>query len=179
MDAVKPAASSDPSAPTYGVRDPGGRVVTHQPFLVALAGWLLPGAGYWLIGHRARGVTVGVTVVLLFAFGLLVGGVRVLEVPFYDRNGKETNRDLLDEVRAKPWSIAQVMSGSAAIAGGAASVWASTPDAEGVTRGEESHARVNEIAVLYTAVAGMLNLLAVIDSAHRAGRMREREGAAK
>ena len=33
-----------------------------------------------------------------------------------------------------------------------------------------SHARVNEIAVLYTAVAGMLNLLVIIDSAARASR---------
>ncbi len=31
-----------------------------------------------------------------------------------------------------------------------------------------SHSRVNEIAVLYTAVAGMLNLLAMIDASHRA-----------
>ena len=36
--------------------------------------------------------------------------------------------------------------------------------------GAKSHARVNEIGVLYTAVAGMLNLLAMIDAAHRAAR---------
>jgi hypothetical protein len=28
---------------------------------------------------------------------------------------------------------------------------------------------VNELGVLYTAIAGLLNLLAIIDSAHRAG----------
>jgi hypothetical protein len=33
-----------------------------------------------------------------------------------------------------------------------------------------SHARVNEIGTLYTAVAGMLNLLAIIDSAYRSAR---------
>ena len=179
MDAAKPASSSQPSALPYGGRDAGGRVLVHHPALVALAAWIVPGAGYWLIGQRARGVTVWVTVVLLFAFGLLVGGVRVLEVPYYDRNGQATDRSLIDEVRAKPWSIAQVMAGSAAIAGGTASVWASTADAEGRTPGEESHARVHEIAVLYTAVAGMLNLLTVIDSAHRAGRIRERQGVGK
>jgi hypothetical protein len=179
MDAAKPAPSPKPSALAYGSRDPGPRVLTHHPALVALAGWVLPGAGYWLIGQRARGVTVGTTVFLLFALGLLVGGVRVLEVPYYDRNGDPTNRALIEEVRAKPWSIAQVMAGSVAIAGGSAAVWASTADAGGVPPGEESHARVNEIAVLYTAVAGMLNLLAVIDAAHRAGRLRERQGVAK
>jgi hypothetical protein len=34
----------------------------HPPPLVALAGWLLPGAGYWLIGQKVRAVTVGVTI---------------------------------------------------------------------------------------------------------------------
>jgi hypothetical protein len=146
---------------------------------VVLAAWFLPGAGYWLIGQRVRGVIVGVTVILLFVFGLLVGGVRVLEVPYYDRNGQQTNRALIDEVRAKPWSIAQVMAGSVGIAAGWSAVNASKADAGGNSPGEESHARVNEIGVLYTAVAGMLNLLVIIDSGHRAGRIRERQGVAK
>ena len=32
----------------------------------------------------------------------------------------------------------------------------------------KSHSRLWEIGTLYTAVAGMLNLLAIIDSSHRA-----------
>ena len=158
------------------------------PPLVALAAWMLPGAGYWLIGHRARGVTVGVTVLLTFLAGLFIGGVRVLEVPFYDKLGRKVPSDLIAELRAKPWSIAQVMTGPAAIIGGGWSVWAAQPDPSkppldpsrepgpGNPRqpyGADSHARVNEIAVLYTAVAGMLNLLAIIDSSHRAGKMAE------
>jgi len=34
----------------------------------------------------------------------------------------------------------------------------------------QSHSRSWEIGTLYTAVAGMLNLLVIIDSAHRAGQ---------
>ena len=163
----------------YRAKEAGQRPAGPHPLLVALAAWALPGAGYWMVGQRARGVIVGVTVTLLFTFGLLVGGVRVLEVPYYDRNGRPTHRALIEEVRAKPWSIAQVMAGSVAFAGGAAAVSASSADAQGNTPGEESHARVNEIAVLYTAVAGMLNLLVIIDAAHRAGRIRERQGVGK
>jgi len=37
-----------------------------------------------------------------------------------------------------------------------------------------SHARVYEIGVLYTAVAGMLNLMAIIDSAYRASNEGDR-----
>jgi hypothetical protein len=36
----------------------------------------------------------------------------------------------------------------------------------------ETKARLAEIGTLYTAVAGMLNLLTIIDASHRAGRVR-------
>ena len=166
-----------------------------HPLIVALAGWALPGLGYALIGHRGRGITIGVTVVLLFVTGLLIGGVRALEVPTIEREEVQALRleaarngggrvppvpTLGAEIRAKPWSIAQFFNGPVGFVGGYLSAKASTIDrdtylATGTikTPGVESHARVNEIAVLYTAVAGMLNLLAIIDAAHRAGRMLE------
>src|SRR5215213_1327128 len=101
--------------------------VTSPP-LVALAAWLVPGGGYFLLGQRARGLTVGVTVVALFVFGLLIGGVRALEV------------------RAKPWSIAQFLTGPVAIGGAAWSIWAATdPDGDDgdlEPPGALSHARV-------------------------------------
>ncbi len=157
------------------------------PATVGIAAWILPGAGYWLLGHRARGVTVGVSIVLLLFMGILIGGARVIEVPTYDHYGKSVvGTDLTDEIRGKPWSIAQFMTGPIGLAAGALSVYASrpyatpeppgpgdAPDAVNAVRlspGSESHSRVNEIAVLYTAVAGMLNLLVIIDSIHRAGK---------
>jgi len=156
-----------------------------------------------LLGDRARGLTVGITVVVLFVGGLLIGGVRVLEVPGYGPHGRpletvvvrdrqsglredvveetsdENQRDLgwvmrvhpIDEIRNKPWSIAQVMAGPLAVAAGAGAVMASERDvATGLPVGARSHARVNEIGVLYTAIAGMLNLLAIIDASHRAAQ---------
>ena len=38
--------------------------------------WLVPGLGHFLIGHRARGVVFAVTIHLLFALGMLLGGIR-------------------------------------------------------------------------------------------------------
>jgi len=178
-------------------------VSRRSPTTVAAAGWLVPGAGYLLLGDRARGLTVGITVVVLFVGGLLIGGVRVLEVPGYGPHGRpletvvvrdrqsglredvveetsdENQRDLgwvmrvhpIDEIRNKPWSIAQVMAGPLAVAAGAGAVMASERDvATGLPVGARSHARVNEIGVLYTAIAGMLNLLAIIDASHRAAQ---------
>lgn len=146
------------------------------PPVVALAGWLVPGAGYWLIGERARGVVVCVTVLLTFIVGILIGGIRVIDVPGYDNSGtlrltvvegRRTNVAALrarplGEVFAKPWYIGQIFTGPAALAASYASLDAAQ---QGVP---PSTARVFDIGTLYAAVAGMLNLLVMIDAAHRA-----------
>lgn len=169
--------------------------------LVALAAWLLPGAGYWLLGQRARALVVGISIIVLFILGLLIGGVRLIEVPGYgdhglplvvapaDRNGDHlveadpTSPDSngpwvmtshpLEEIRNKPWYIAQVLTGPINLVASWGSVAASKDNASGMPAGYRSHARTNELGVLYTAIAGMLNLLAIIDSASRAGRPQE------
>ena len=182
----------------------------HAPIpVVALAGWLVPGAGYWLLGQRVRAVVIGLTIFALFVAGLLIGGIKVLEVPGYGDHGQPlmvirdtyrgrtqsgedavVNQDRttedndsrsigwvmqvhpIDEIRNKPWFIAQVLAGPLDLAASWGSVMASRPKepAGAVPLGARSHARTNELGVLYTAVAGMLNLLAIIDAAHRAGR---------
>jgi len=162
--------------------------------LVAIAGWVLPGAGYWLIGQRARALTVGISVIVLFVAGLLIGGVRLIEVPGYGDHGLplvmvSADRFVkadptlpgasgpwmltshpLDEIRNKPWYIAQILTGPINLIASWGSVTASKVNAAGTTAGFRSHARTNELGVLYTAVAGMLNLLAIIDAASRAGQ---------
>lgn len=171
---------------------------TPSPPLVALAGWLLPGAGYFLLGQRSRGMVVGVTILLLFSLGLLIGGVRVLEVPGFDSSGKKvmvtpmgkkpdskTNKleatgeprwvlyaSPLGEIRNKPWSVPQVLSGPVSLAAAAWSVWAAGPDPQHPNRprGQQSHARINEIGSLYLSIAGLLNLLSIIDASHRAAQ---------
>jgi hypothetical protein len=165
------------------------------PPVVAIASWLLPGLGYLLMGQRKRGFTVGITILLLLVLGLLIGGVRVMEVPGYGEDGQRTMLDSsgrrtsypgadavwalraspMAEVREKPWSIPQVLTGPAALATMTWSVWASKPESgpgDAESPGAISHSRVNEIGVLYTAVAGMLNLLAIIDAASRAEQLR-------
>jgi hypothetical protein len=166
------------------------------PPVVALASWLLPGLGYLLLGQRKRAFTVGVTILLLLLLGLLIGGVRVMEVPGYGDDGRPVMLDSygrhtshpgasavwalratpMAELRDKPWSIPQVLTGPAALGSMAWSVWAARPEDGSLTSAEPraatSHSRVNEIGVLYTAVAGMLNLLAIIDAASRAEQRR-------
>lgn len=120
------------------------------PPLVALAGWLVPGAGYWLIGQRGRAVAVGLTIILMFLAGLLIGGLRAVDAP---------TAFSLPAILNKPWFIGQILAGPITLL---------THYLANAWEVQFSHARIYEIAVLYTAIAGMLNLMAVIDSAYRA-----------
>ncbi len=78
----------------------------------------------------------------------------------------------ISELSDKPWYVGQILCGPLTLAASALSVDLAKPTAnssvpqEGVAM---SHSRSWEIGALYTAVAGMLNLLAIIDSTYRAG----------
>lgn len=124
--------------------------------LVALAGWLVPGSGYWLLGQHKRAIVIGLSIIVLFTLGILVAGVAVVEAPSLGGTGS-----LLGRVLQKPWFLGQAMTGPI----GLICAWIG----QGVG-GEypAAKARLGEIGTLYTAVAGMLNLLAIIDASHRA-----------
>lgn len=159
--------------------------------LVALVAWLIPGAGYLLIGQRARGLTVGITIFLLFISGLLIGGIRVIDCPWIESPAQtaerlrreENGKYHLNPVQAllqKPWFIGQALAGPIAFVTNKIGVSWERPAPAGTIPPEDSppdsplqgapfsHSRVYEIGTLYTAVAGMLNLLAIIDAAYRA-----------
>lgn len=121
--------------------------------MTALLGWLIPGAGYWVLGERARGMIVCLTVLAVFTMGALIGGLRLVDAPT-----ELSAAALLD----KPWFIGQVLAGPVSVA---AAIAAGHVDPMRV-----SHGRSWEIGTLYTAVAGMLNLLALIDATHRAAQ---------
>ena len=164
-----------------------------SPPLVALAGWALPGLGYWLIGHRARGLTISITVLVLFVLGILIAGIRVIDVPGFNDQGERLMLDNAGntvpsalgrpgewalkkrpfyEVANKPWFVAQVLMGPISLVSANLSLHAAEPRNPGSVYSKvmKSHARLWEIGTLYTAIAGMLNLLAIIDSSYRAGR---------
>ena len=43
-------------------------------YLPLIAGWLVPGAGHFLIGKRVRGALVAVSIVCMYALGLAMHG---------------------------------------------------------------------------------------------------------
>jgi len=190
------------------------RSLSRSVAMVCLCGWLVPGGGYFLIGQRARAVTVAVTIVALFLAGIVVGGIRIMDPPGWGQYGymsqvvekynqrgqsegvwarvepssseEEANPGSdgdkpqgpallvhpLDELADKPWYAGQILCGPLTLAATALSVHAAHPIPGGpaVEGVPQSHSRSWEIGTLYTAVAGMLNLLVIIDSAYRAGQ---------
>lgn len=141
------------------MNDPAPETKTHVPWpLAALATWLLPGLGHWLIGERQRGAIVGITLVGMFLVGLIVGGI-----------------DVVDQRRDPLWFAGQVMIGPLGV--GVAfyhrhldRVGRPSPPPPAPAY-EVSVGRINELGTLYCTLAGVLNLMVILDAAGRADQV--------
>lgn len=131
------------------------RVVRAEPStaLAAALAWLVPGLGHWYLGYRDRAVIIFVTVVVTFWGGVALGGVR--STFNVQENG--------------PWLAAQLCTGPQAIVGlmAAKSLRKPPPGSTQIDRYEASYPSA-DIAVVYSGVAGLLNLLVIIDAVARA-----------
>ena len=140
-----------------------------NPAAAALA-WLWPGLGHIVLGQRKRGLLIMFGVLFLFLTGLLIGGL-----------------DVVDYKRDRLWFLAQVLCGPIAIGANFANQtivpripddW--SRDGEWLDRYRDgdpeiqrqlrstSLGRVNEIGTLYIALAGLMNLVVILDAMHRA-----------
>ncbi|MEO1583679.1 MAG: DUF6677 family protein [Planctomycetota bacterium] len=196
-DAARPSQSSDPPAPAEEAEqaEPGGAASHAEPFdrrrgFVPVAGvlaLLMPGLGHLYLGLRPRGARIAGGVLGLFALGLVVGGLDVVDAdqdpwwyagqaavgpPAWAANYahqtwyKYPARDMPNG-RRKP-EPGEVVTSTGQIEFGG-----DTAEPPAMTK---SVGRVNEIGSLACALAGMMNLIAIIDAAFPPLR-RRREGA--
>jgi len=145
----------------------------------AVAGFLVPGLGHVLRGETWRGIAIFAGVMWLWVAGLLVGGV-----------------DVIDHVDNKWWFLGQAAVGAPTFAvdiihqkafkhtdpvtGERRNI---TPDEARAQSGDpnarppasESLAHMEEIGSLFGAIAGMMNLLCILDAAWRSRDRRNRE----
>ncbi len=146
-----------------------------SPMVVAIAGWILPGMGYVVLGQTWRGVVAGTTILLLILMGIFIGGIRVIELPGFDNAGKRVVVPGTDQwvLTARPvptlmeeiWFMPQLLNGPVTLLAGRQSL--------ALTRSGSAmkmHGRLDDIGILYVAIAGVLNLIIIIDSAHRASK---------
>ncbi len=127
----------------------------------AIVGWFVPGLGHILIGDKKRGSIVAVGIIGLWLIGLLVGGITVIDC--FDNTEPESDRKSLSlpffaQVGVAPTLVLTAYHRNQVAALG------DRENAPGAGAGyEPSFGRVFEQGVLLTSLAGMLNLMAVLD----------------
>jgi hypothetical protein len=124
--------------------------------LAPLLAWLLPGLGHWWIGERVRGIIFFIVLTVTFWGGVAVGGVGTTVTP--TENGA--------------WIAAQLCMGPQAL-GALYLNYRTVENAK--ARGDDTYKApwpASTISVVYAGVAGMLNLLVIIDALARADARR-------
>jgi len=117
-----------------------------QPIAAVLA-WIWPGLGHVSLGHHRRGRLVMFGVLLLFLLGLLIGGL-----------------DSVDRRDDFLWFIAQAFNGPIAfLADFFNQAWIKQMTGERAMHAR-SIGRVNEMGTLFCALAGLMNLFAILDA---------------
>lgn len=106
--------------------------------LAGAAAWCVPGAGHWIIGERKRAVIIFISLGLAFGAGLFVGSLAVIE---------------------KPWFYAQILFSPVTLYFGYLSSSVYHLDSFG---------RAREIGEIYTGIAGMMNLLCIVNAVYLA-----------
>ncbi len=156
----------------------------------AVAGWVLPGLGHFILGQKKRGIVLGAAILSLWMGGILIGGISVVDR--YDR--VEPADDNYPEAPSRSWwfwgqaMIAPSLAvdylrekmlrnhvgemGYGEVQYGSRHPYRGNPRRTLVPQDnpadlpppyEPSFGKVAEQGTLYTALAGMLNLLAMID----------------
>ncbi len=139
-------------------KPPLGNSFLRAPIAAILA-WLIPGLGHIFLGHKVRGVIFLVVITLTFWTGVAVGGVKCVDPhkPVQQRSTSQQQR-----ARGRSWwFFAQIMNGGYAVATHAVGVRAAE-------RATYLSWPSGDIASVYTGVAGLLNLLIIIDALVRA-----------
>jgi len=133
-------------------------------WIAAGACFLLPGLGYVLLGEKIRGRMVGAGILAMFVFGLLIGGVAILD-------GEQPNAPF---VRLGQRFLAPTLVANAVRLRVLEPARSPQEAAESPARMyTPAYGRMEEQGVLYTSIAGFLNLMTMIDIAGRSPRRRK------
>jgi hypothetical protein len=133
--------------------------------LAALAGWLLPGLGHALLGQRRRGVIIGISIIGLWLGGAFIGGLSVFD------------RALHPAWYLGQMLVAPTVAVDLVIQTQVKARYPHPPSPGNPSIYEPSYGKVHEQGVLYTALAGLLNLLAMLDVLYRDPRHRPADAA--
>lgn len=127
----------------------------HTLFLIVVGSlaWLLPGGGHYVLGQRKRAGVIFVTILLTFLVGCYAGSIGVI-----------------DPIGAKAWYFAQVLTSPAVMPIGShvANLHRQADDPRAAVVPYRVYGRPGEIGQIYTSIAGLLNLLCIINAIYTA-----------
>ena len=146
-------------APAYTSKTPESGARWYVP--EAMATWFIPGLGHYLIGEKRRAIILFSCITLLWVSGLLIGGPGVIDwnstsAPIVRRGQYGLFQSFAFEWYRKRYMLV-VPAGLAA---------GELPKTSKILY-RQSFNRLEEQGVLFIAIAGMLNIMAVIDVVHR------------
>jgi TM2 domain-containing membrane protein YozV len=122
--------------------------------VAGLLAWLIPGLGHIYLGHRTRGLILLVTVTVTFWSGVAIGGVR----------------STVDPRERRLWFVAQICTGGNTMAAVMLRQRIERTLSPEELAGPGGHWLPADVGVHYTGVAGLLNLLVILDVVARADR---------
>jgi len=128
--------------------------LTIRPLDAVLA-WVLPGLGHWLRGEHVRAYRVFAGMAVLILGGLLIGGV-----------------DVVDATNDRLWFIAQLGAGPIVLGLDAINQGIAQADPADVAWRSLGH--VNSVGTLSIGLAGMLNVVVVLDALYPRRHVRAR-----
>jgi hypothetical protein len=109
---------------------------TAYLFLAGIAGWWIPGAGHWIVGQPKRAAIIFFSIMFAFLLGIWLGSIAVIDA-------------------TTPWYWAQMLNSPAV---------AYLAHLSGSVYHLESYGKPREIGEIYTGIAGLLNLLCVVNA---------------
>lgn len=119
--------------------------------LGAILAWLWPGLGHISLGEKKRGLYIMIGVLFLFTCGILVGGIDAVD--------RQSGSDRL-------WFYAQGLCGPIAFAADFVNQnYVKQLPASDQLR-TQGLGRVNEMGTLFVALAGLMNLIVILDALH-------------
>ena len=112
------------------------------PLLIGLVAWLIPGGGHIISGHAKRGWIMFGAIMMTFGLGLMLGSI-----------------EQVDPKHNYIWFLPQILAGGPTLL----TMALASPE----VLSTEMSGKGFDYGLLYTSVAGFLNLLCVMDAVMR------------
>ncbi len=119
------------------------------PYIAGILAWLIPGAGHFYRGRRARGIVICIAICSTFMIGILLGSVDII-------THRKPTGDTMDKARF----VAQMFTGVPGIT----TALIPKPADSNIDPNIGVLGRGVDIGQVYTVIAGLLNMLCILDA---------------